>query len=187
MLRFVTDSSQASNTSASRSHNSVIAYTSQQHDQSENLEELPDANPLLAIVNAQPDLPEDSHLLQQISQRADPELQQQLQCSTDQATDQTIEKIQAINQSYIGKNSGDEQIPLQHRINPEIPKPLDKKAVDTDGWGEIDQLSGWDCALSSFPAMEEIPAQHRETWAHNVDPVLRKLSEAQDERESTEH
>ena len=31
--------------------------------------------------------------------------------------------------------------------------------------------------------MEEIPAQHRETWAHAVDTVLKKLSEAQDEGE----
>ena len=183
ILQFVTGSSQFPNTSASTSHQPVIAFARQQDDQCENLEELPDANPLLAQVNAQPDLPEDIHLLQQISQRADPELQQQLQCNTDQAKDQTIEKIQAINQCYIGKKSGDELIPLQHRINPEIPKPLDKKTVDSDGWGEIDQLSGWDCALSSFPAMEEIPAQHRETWAHAVDTVLRKLSEAQDEGE----
>ena len=127
ILQFVTDSRQSPNTSVSRNHHPAIAPTRQQDDQNENLEELPEANPLLAVINAQPDVPEDIHLLQQISQRADPVLQQQIQCSTDQATDHTIETIQAINQSYIGKNSGDELIPLQHRINPEIPKPLDKK------------------------------------------------------------
>ena len=158
-----------------QNHPSVDAAITQQQEhensQVEHLEELPESIPLL----------------QQVKQRAEPELQQQLQSGSHKQNietgDQTIEKIQRINQTLVGRKTGDELIPLEHRFDPEVPTPIEGKTVDADGWGEIDQLSGWDCVLSSFPAIEEIPAQHRETWAHAIDTVLRKLSEAQEEGE----
>ena len=64
-----------------------------------------------------------------------------------------------------------------------IPGPVEITAVDVDGWLMIDTLGAWDCVLSRFSAMEEIPSQHKEIWASAVDIVLRRISEAQEEGE----
>ena len=76
---------------------------------------------------------------------------------------------------------------LQDRIDPIVPGPLPSVRQDENGWGEIDRLGVWECALSSFPAIEEIPAQHREAWALAMDKVHRKFWEAEEgERSWTE-
>ena len=54
------------------------------------------------------------------------------------------------------------KLDLAGRVNPCVPGPLAQVMQDDEGWGEIDKLSAWECALSTFPAIEEIPAQHRE-------------------------
>ena len=55
-----------------------------------------------------------------------------------------------------------DKIDLTPRVNPTVPGPLAQVKQDDEGWGEIDKLGAWDCSLSSFSAIEEIPAQHRE-------------------------
>ncbi|MCP4269864.1 MAG: hypothetical protein GY777_30545 [Candidatus Brocadiaceae bacterium] len=72
---------------------------------------------------------------------------------------------------------------LKIRLNPVIPSAAEFTGIDADGWCMIDALDAWECALSRFSAIEEIPAQHKETWASAIDTVLRRISEAQDEGE----
>ena len=33
--------------------------------------------------------------------------------------------------------------------------------MDASGWGQIDGLGAWDCALTGFHAMEEVPWVHK--------------------------
>ena len=73
------------------------------------------------------------------------------------------------------------KLDLAGRVNPCVPGPLAQVMQDDEGWGEIDKLSAWECALSTFPAIEEIPAQHREVWALAMNKVHRKIWEAQEE------
>ena len=69
------------------------------------------------------------------------------------------------------------------RVDPVVPGPLGQVRQDDDGWGEIDKLGAWDCALSPFPAIEEIPTQHREAWALAMAKVHRKIWEVQEDGE----
>ena len=67
---------------------------------------------------------------------------------------------------------------LSIRVDPVVPGPLGQVRQDDDGWGEIDKLGAWDCALSPFPAIEEIPTQHREAWALAMAKVRKNLGGA---------
>ena len=69
----------------------------------------------------------------------------------------------------VGRGVGEDFISLQERVDPEIPGPLPTILEDGFGWGEIDKLGVWDCILSPFSAIEEVPAQHREAWAMAMD------------------
>ena len=82
-----------------------------------------------------------------------------------------------------GRHFGEETLDLSGRVNPVIPGPLDQIRQDEEGWGEIDRLGAWDCALSPFQAIEEVPAQHREVWALAMDRVHRRVWEAQEDCE----
>ena len=79
-----------------------------------------------------------------------------------------------------GRHVDGEQMDLTGRFDPDVPGPLAQARQDDDGWAEIDKLGAWDCALSPFPAIEEIPAQHREAWFLAMEKVHRKIWEAQD-------
>ena len=61
----------------------------------------------------------------------------------------------------LGERAGEERVDLQGRVDPEVPGPLLVISQDDEGWGEIDKLGVWDCVLSPFQAIEEIPDQHR--------------------------
>ena len=76
-----------------------------------------------------------------------------------------------------------EQLDLEHRIDPTVPGPLPSEHKDDDGWKEIDKLGAWDCVLSPFQAIVEIPAQHRGAWGLAMDKVHRKIWESQEEGE----
>ena len=77
----------------------------------------------------------------------------------------------------------EEYVDIQDRVNPLVPGPQPLVRQDEDGWDEIDQLGAWDCALSPFQAISEVPAQHREAWAMAMDKVLRKIWDNQEESE----
>ena len=86
-------------------------------------------------------------------------------------------------EQLVGRRVEEEQMDLQDRLDPIVPGPLPSVRQDEDGWGEIDRLGVWECALSSFPAIEEIPVQHREAWALAMDKVHRRIWEAEEEGE----
>ena len=50
-------------------------------------------------------------------------------------------------------------------LDPQIPGPLPVVVDDGDGWLRIESLGAWECGLSSFRALEEVPSLHREKWA----------------------
>ena len=81
------------------------------------------------------------------------------------------------------RSVGEEYVDIQDRFNPEVPGPQPLVRQDEDGWDEIDQIGAWECALSKFQAIAEVPAQHREAWALAMDKVLRKIWETEDEGE----
>jgi len=143
----------------------------QDGDQCENLEELPDAVPLL----------------QQVIQHAEPELQDQLLSGSPKninlkpQADQLVSQVHQLNQTLTGRRVDDDQFDISDRMDPTVPGPVEITGIDVDGWMMIDTLGAWECVLSKFSAMEEIPSQHKEIWASAVDRVLRKISEAQDE------
>ena len=63
-------------------------------------------------------------------------------------------------------------------LDPAVPGPRDSPAIDADGWGTIDLLGAWDCTLSEFKGIEEVPFQHREIWAQAVGIVMQRIHEA---------
>ena len=69
-------------------------------------------------------------------------------------------------------------------LEPEMPA-AGPVTVDTDGWGRIDGLSAWECTLTGFHPMGEVPVVHQEKWVRAVATVLRRLMEADTEQELT--
>ena len=57
-----------------------------------------------------------------------------------------------------------EQFMLQGREDPDVPGPSYRVTKESLGLGEIDRIGAWDCSLSIFPSLEDIPSQHREQW-----------------------
>ena len=80
----------------------------------------------------------------------------------------------------------DEEVDLREKVDPVVPGPLPSVQEHETGWGEIDRLGVWECVLSPFSAIEEIPAQHREAWAMAMDKVHRKIWEAEEYGEDLE-
>ena len=95
----------------------------------------------------------------------------------------TASEVNQYNHIHTGKRTDDEYIDVSARLDPVVPGPAEVAIIDADGWGIIDTLGAWDCVLSRFSAMEEIPAQHKEIWASAVDTVLRRISDTQEEGE----
>ena len=83
----------------------------------------------------------------------------------------------------VGRAAAEEMISLRERVDPVVPGPLPTLQVDEAGWGEIDKLGAWECALSPFTALEEVPAQHREAWGLAMNKVHRKIWEAEGQGE----
>ena len=50
---------------------------------------------------------------------------------------------------------------------------------DADGWKRIDQWGVWQCLLSEFPTLLDIPRCYREVWARAMDRVMRAIQEAE--------
>ena len=73
----------------------------------------------------------------------------------------------------------EEKVNIKDWFEPEVPGPQESISnADAEGWSMIDALGAWDCTLSRFSAIEEIPAQHREIWANAVRRILEKIDEA---------
>ena len=82
-----------------------------------------------------------------------------------------------------GRGVEEELLSLHDRVDPVVPGPLLAVHEDVEGWGEIDRLGVWECVLSPFQAMEEIPDQHRGAWALAMEKVHRRVWEAEESGE----
>ena len=56
---------------------------------------------------------------------------------------------------------------------------------DATGWNLIDRLGGWECGLTGFYAMEQVPAVHRVKFAKAYSLVLQNILEANIEENLT--
>ena len=69
-------------------------------------------------------------------------------------------------------------------LDPEVPGPfIGPVQEDADGWARIDAFGVWECGLSSFRPLENVPLIHREKWARAMSIILRRLHTANTEEE----
>ena len=69
-------------------------------------------------------------------------------------------------------------------LDPHVPGPLlGPLLLDGDGWNQIDHLGMWECGLSTFRHLEEVPLRYREKWAKVMSTILRRLQQATSEEE----
>ena len=82
-----------------------------------------------------------------------------------------------------GAVEGEEE--LEPWLRPQIPQPDPGagREQDTDGWSAIGRVGAWGAMLSEHRVLEEIPEQHKPTWAWGVAQILRKLHTANTEEE----
>ena len=77
-----------------------------------------------------------------------------------------------------------EQEDITAYLDPDMPA-AGPVTVDEDGWGRIDGLSAWECTLSGFNAMKEVPMLHQEKWVRACSAVLRRIQAAATEDQLT--
>ena len=64
-------------------------------------------------------------------------------------------------------------------LDPVVPGPCHGPLPnDGDGWNRIDLLGVWECGLSSFRTLEEVPTRFREKWAKAMSTIFRRLQQA---------
>ena len=69
---------------------------------------------------------------------------------------------------------------IADRCRPHIPQgdPTATRAPDSDGWSFIAKLGAYECFLTCFPSLQEVPNQHEEAFAEAVAEVLRRRERA---------
>ena len=68
---------------------------------------------------------------------------------------------------------------LHNRENPEVPGiHLATAPVDTHGLSIFDSLNAWECALSPFTTLNNIPTQFHSKWAHLFDKIMIRIEAA---------
>ena len=67
---------------------------------------------------------------------------------------------------------------LSNWLDPVIPKAKELSGEDSDGWCFIDKIGGWNSYLCQFQVIEEVPAQHRETWTWAFSTILERIDSA---------
>ena len=77
-----------------------------------------------------------------------------------------------------------EQEDITAFLDPDMPQ-AGPVIADVDGWGRIDGFSAWECTLTGFQAMKEVPRVHQEKWVRAVSRVLRRIQEASTEAQLT--
>ena len=70
-------------------------------------------------------------------------------------------------------NSQTEQFDLTEWLDPEVPGPLLSPSNNSSELSAVDKLGAWDCALSRFQTISDIPQAFRSKWAHIYDGVMR--------------
>ena len=61
---------------------------------------------------------------------------------------------------------------IEERSRPATPQPDPAVERDADGWNLIAKLGPTASFLSSFPALQEVPCQHEQTWVEAFSKVL---------------
>ena len=75
---------------------------------------------------------------------------------------------------------------LRPFLDPVVPGPVPGPIPEVgDGWSRIDSLGVWECSLSPFRALENVPEIHREKWGNVMFTILRRLQEANTMQEET--
>jgi hypothetical protein len=75
--------------------------------------------------------------------------------------------------------NGVEREDLAPWLDPVVPGPSPGPLPpDGDGFNRIDLLGVWECGLSSFRAMEEVPGRFKEKWAGVMATILRRLEQS---------
>ena len=75
---------------------------------------------------------------------------------------------------------------LADRLDPDVPGPLiGPLLLDGSGWGDIDHLGAWDCALNPFTTMSSVPGPVESKWGKIVAKVLRSVLNAPDDESLT--
>ena len=67
---------------------------------------------------------------------------------------------------------------IEERSSPATPQPDPTVARDADGWNLVAKLGPAAAFLCSFPALQEVPAQHEQAWVGAFSKALRKWREA---------
>ena len=80
----------------------------------------------------------------------------------------------------VGANDEEFDANIEGRCRPHIPQgdPMARRAPDSDGWSFIAKLGAYECFLTCFPSLQEVPNQHEEAWADAVAEVLRRRERA---------
>ena len=65
---------------------------------------------------------------------------------------------------------------IEERSRPQIPQPdpAAQRIPDSDGWNLISKLGPLASFLSCFPALHEVPEQHKQAWIGAFSRVLRR-------------
>jgi hypothetical protein len=68
-------------------------------------------------------------------------------------------------------------------LDPEVPAPHVTQPGEEwlDGWHSIDQIGCWDCYLSLFSTLENVPLQHQVMWTRAWATVLEREASAESE------
>ena len=89
-------------------------------------------------------------------------------------SDESEEEAEAVQQPV-----QDNRADLSPWLDPVVPGPRHGPLPDDgDGFNRIDLLGVWECGLSSFRALEEVPTRFREKWARAMSTIFRKLQQA---------
>ena len=64
-----------------------------------------------------------------------------------------------------------------------LDSPSQERNGRTDGWHTIDQLGAWECYLSKFTTVEDVPAKHKNMWTRAWATVLERMAAAESELE----
>ena len=104
-----------------------------------------------------------------------------------QETHVEIEEENAERVARVTIEEGSEyRVNITDRWKPVIPNPsVVIQGTDSDGWCYIDLLGAWDCMLTSFGVMEEVPFQHQEVWVEAWSEILRRWKSSNTDSETT--
>ena len=69
-------------------------------------------------------------------------------------------------------------------LDPEVPLPAAIPGT-ASSWDRVKELGGWECGLSPFPAMKNVPGAFREKWGRLMSMLVRRVLEADTEEATT--